>query len=251
MSNYAKLKNPPVAEAIIELRTRMASPVEPERFDVFRDRLKEQFVKAQPIRFIASHLHLEEGAEVKSDVSHSVIGVRLDDAAGQWVLQAKSDGFTVSRLAPYESWDQLLGAVRELWPVYVEVFAPTAVIRLGVRYINLFSLPEGSAIDLHALLTKPPDIPDGLPTEVVEFMTRWVLPFKDSGIVLSIVQAPGEASIGVNAGKAGVVLDIDAICDQTFSPDWTAMWDKLELLRNAKNKAFFSCVTKQAWEQLT
>ena len=210
MSPYPKLKNAPVAEAIIELRIRTPSPVAPERFDVFRDRLKDRFPKAQPIRFFESRFNLEEGAEVKNDVSHSVIGVRLDDADGKWVVQAKSDGFTVSRLSPYESWDGLTARVRELWPLYVEIFEPEAVIRLGVRYINLFPVDEGGSIDLDDLLTKGPDIPEGLPQTLSEFMTRWVLRINESGIVLVIVQAPGEANVGAGAGRSGVVLDIDA-----------------------------------------
>ena len=165
-------------------------------------------------------------------------------------MQAKSDGFTVSRLSPYESWDQLTATVRELWPLYVEIFEPEAVIRLGVRYINLFPFDEGGTIDLDDLLTKGPTIPEGLPQTLAEFMTRWVLRTKESDIVLVIVQAPGEANVGADAGRSGVVLDIDAYCESGIEPQSQVVWDKLELLRDAKNKAFFSCVTKQAWEKL-
>ena len=80
-------------------------------------------------------------------------------------------------------------------------------------------------------------------------MTRLVLPVDDSGIVLTLVQASGNAATGANSGEPGAIVDIDAACDQSFGPDWSAMWHKLDLLRNAKNLAFFSSVTDQALDK--
>ena len=227
----------------------MAHPVEVDHFNAFRDRLKNQYPKAQQIRYFASHLQFEADAPLKNDVSHSIVGVRLDDAAGKWVVQGKSDGLAVSRLAPYESWEQLVATVRELWPVYVEIFQPEAVLRLGVRYINMVPLPDQRLHDLDAILTVGPKIPEGLPQEFSEFMTRLVVPMAHNGIVLTIVQATGAATSGVDVGRACIVLDIDASCEQSFGPDWSDMWKKLDSLRDAKNMAFFNSLTKPAWEQ--
>ena len=127
MPHFPYLSKAPIAEAVIEIRVRLSRPVQPECFATFRDRLKDQFPKAQNIRFLASHLQFDGEEQVKSDVSNSLFGVRLDDAAGKWVVQGKSDGLAVSRLPPYESWNGLMATVRSLWPVYVEIFEPEAV----------------------------------------------------------------------------------------------------------------------------
>lgn len=249
MPNYPHLSNAPIAEAVVEVRVRMSSPTLPVAFATFRDLLKDQFPKSQNIRFLASHLHFEGEDQVTNDFSNTLFGVRLDDADGKWVVQAKGDGLAVSRLSPYESWDSLIAAVRSLWPVYVETFNPEAVLRLGVRYINRLPLPEADTVDLDSVLTGGPRIPRSLPQNLTQFVTRVVLPIQGEGIVLTIAQAlePNPAE-GANPG-GHVVLDIDAACEQSFAPDAPEMWERMASLRDAKNMAFFGSLTEPTWRQ--
>ena len=248
MPNYPHLNNAPVVEAVIDLRTRLAKPVGPAEFKAFRERQQSKYLKAQHIQLVKADFRLETDAPKGDEMSRQVVGVRLDDADGHWAIQAKSDGLTVSRLAPYSSWDDLVATVRALWGDYVELFAPEMVTRLGVRYINLLPVPVDKPIDLDSMLTAGPRIPKDLPQEMTEFMTRLVLPIPQNGIVLTVVQAPGAAASGSNSGSAGVILDIDAACDQSYALDRPAMWEKLEQLRDAKNMAFFGSVTRETWE---
>ena len=248
MSNYPHLRNAPVAEAVIEIRARLHKPAGASEFTAFHEQLKDVYPKARHIRYIAAELKVDADPAAMNEVTNSIVGVRLDDSDGKWVVQGKTEGITVSRLPPYESWDQLVNTLRTLWPVYVDVFRPEAVVRLGVRYINVIPLPEGQT-DLDGMLTAGPRIPPGLPPELSEFMTRLVVPMHDNGIVVTIMQAPGMVATARGTGKDGVVLDIDAACEQSFGPDWSAMWAKLGVLRDAKNKAFFSSLTKPTWEQ--
>lgn len=248
MQKYPRLKKAPIAEAVVEIRVRLSRPVGQADFDAFRDRLKDQFPKAQNIRFLASHLQFDGDAQFKSDTSTTLIGVRLDDFDGKWVVQAKSDGLAVSRLPPYESWDRLIERLRSLWPIYVEVFEPAAVLRLGARYINRVPLPDTEKVDLDKILTAGPKIPPGLPQTLSQFVTRVVFPVPDEGIVLTVLQSleptPGETSVS----RAHVVLDIDAACEQTLSPASPEMWGRLDSLREAKNMAFFGSLTKPILE---
>lgn len=249
MTNFPHLSNAPIAEAVVEVRVRMARPVPPASFAIFRDRLKDQFPKSQNIRFLASHLRFDSEEQVTTDVSNSLFGVRLDDADGKWVVQGKSDGLAVSRLPPYESWDGLIAALRSLWPVYVETFDPEVVLRLGVRYINRVPLPESDGVDLDLVLTGAPRIPPALPQTLTQFVTRVVLPMEEQGVVLTILQSLEPRSGDSVHGGGHVVLDIDAACDQSFGPDSADMWEKLNLLRHAKNVAFFGSLTEKTWRQ--
>ncbi|MDP1647209.1 MAG: TIGR04255 family protein [Rubrivivax sp.] len=242
------MTNAPVAEAVIEIRVRLSRPVVESDFDAFRDRLKDQFPKAQSIRFVASHMQFGSDEEVKNDVSTGLIGVRLDDQEGRWVVQAKSDGLAVSRLPPYESWDGLVATLRALWPVYVEVFEPSIVLRLGVRYINRVPLPDTEKVDLDTVLTAGPKIPPTLPQDLTQFVTRVVFPLPADGIVLTVLQSLEPAPGDVAGRRAHVVLDIDAACEQTMSPTSPDMWGRLDSLRRAKNMAFFGSLTEPTWK---
>ncbi|MCM0608374.1 MAG: TIGR04255 family protein [Ideonella sp. WA131b] len=248
MQSYPHLTKAPVAEAVIEIRVRLSRPVVQADFNAFRDRLKDQFPKDQNIRYVASHMQFGSDEELKNDVSTGLIGVRLDDQEGRWVVQAKSDGLAVSRLPPYESWDGLVATLRELWPVYVEVFEPSAILRLGVRYINRVPLPDAENVDLDALLTAGPKIPPLLPQTLTQFVTRVIFPLPDEGIVLTVLQSLEPAPGDVVGRRAHVVLDIDAACEQTMSPNAIEMWGRLDSLRDAKNMAFFGSLTEPTWK---
>lgn len=248
MQSYPHLTKAPVAEAVVEIRVRLSRPVVQADFNGFRDRLKDQFPKVQNIRYVTSHMQFGSDEELKNDVSTSMIGVRLDDREGRWVVQAKSDGLAISRLPPYESWDGLVATLREVWPVYVEVFEPATVLRLGVRYINRVLLPDAENVDLDTLLTAGPKIPSGLPQTLTQFVTRVTFPLPAEGIILTVLQSL-EPVLGDVAGRrAHVVLDIDAACEQTMSPTAPEMWGRLDSLRHAKNMAFFGSLTESTWK---
>jgi len=246
--SYPHLPNAPVAEAVVEIRVRLSRPVVEADFNAFRDRLKDQFPTAQNIRFVASHMQFGSDEELKNDVSTGLIGVRLDDKEGHWVVQAKSDGLAVSRLPPYESWDGLVATLQALWPVYVEVFKPSTVLRLGVRYINRVLLPDTEKVDLDTVLTAGPKIPPTLPQDLTQFVTRVVIPLAADGIVLTVLQSLESAPGDTTGRRAFVVLDIDAACEQTMSPTAPEMWDRLDSLRHAKNMAFFGSLTEPTWK---
>lgn len=248
MPNYPHLNNAPIAEAVVEIRVRMSRPIPEASFEAFKERLKGRFPKSQSIRFVASHLQFDAKDQVKNDVSSTLFGVRLDDAEGNWVVQAKSDGLAISRLPPYESWDSLIATAREVWAIYVEVFEPEAVLRLGARYINRVPLPETENVDLDAVLTAAPKIPPSLPQSLSQFVTRVVLPMESEGIVLTILQSLEPASVERSPHRAHVVLDIDAACELALAPTSPEMWGLLEALRNAKNMAFFGSLTEPTWK---
>jgi uncharacterized protein (TIGR04255 family) len=247
MKPYPHLNKAPVAEAVVEIRVRLSRPVVQADFNGFGDRLKDQFPKTQNIRYVAAQMQFGSDEELKNDVSTGLIGVRLDDREGRWVVQAKSDGLAVSRLPPYESWDGLVATLREVWPVYVEFFEPAAVLRLGVRYINRVLLPDAENVDLDTLLTAGPKIPPALPQNLTQFVTRVTFPLPDEGVVLTVLQALEPALGDVPGRRAHVVLDIDAACEQTMSPNAPEMWGRLNSLRDAKNMAFFGSLTEPTW----
>jgi uncharacterized protein (TIGR04255 family) len=121
-------------------------------------------------------------------------------------------------------------------------------LRLGVRYINRVPLPDAENVDLDALLTAGPKIPPLLPQTLTQFVTRVIFPLPDEGIVLTVLQSLEPAPGDVVGRRAHVVLDIDAACEQTMSPNAIEMWGRLDSLRDAKNMAFFGSLTEPTWK---
>lgn len=251
MDKYQKLSNAPIAEAVVEIRVRMTGPIASERYSAFAALLKMKYPNSEQIRFVTARLHFESEGEMKNDLANALVGVRLDSEDGKWVVQAKNDGLTVSRMRPYESWETLIGELRNLWPQYVAVFAPEAVVRMGVRYINRIPLPGTDQVDLDSVLTVGPKIPAQLPQTLSQFLTRVVLPIEDGGILLVISQSFQAEPVDPATPLGHVVLDIDASCEESLAVDSPAMWKKLLALRDAKNMAFFGSVTEPTWRRFT
>ena len=249
MATYPPLSKAPIAEAVIEIRVRMAGPVRNESYSSFGDLLRVKFPKSQNIRFVTAHLSFESEEEVKNDLANALVGVRLDSEDGKWVVQAKSDGLTLSRLPPYALWETLIAELQIVWPQYVEVFCPEAIVRMGVRYINKIPLPGIDKIDLDSVLTVGPKIPPQLPQSLSEFFTRVVLPIEGKGIVLAISQALQPGPTDPSAPMGHVLVDIDAYCEESLAVDSPRLWEKLSELREAKNMAFFGSVTEPTWRR--
>ena len=77
------------------------------------------------------------------------------------------DGFTFSRLKPYETWENLRDEAYRLWQKYREITSPE-IIRVALRYINKleFPLPIKNFSDY---LTAAPIVPAELPQGVSSF----------------------------------------------------------------------------------
>ena len=249
MTKYLRLSKAPIAEAVVEIRVRRSSPVDNKSYTAFADLMKAKFPKSQSIRFLTARLHFENENDLKNELADTLVGVRLDSEDGKWVVQAKSDGLAISRMAPYESWGPLIAEVKATWPQYVEVFGPESVVRLGVRYINRIPLPGTDQVDLDSVLTGGPKIPPQLPQTLSQFLTRVVLPIEGEGITLVITQELQPEPNDPIAPLGNVLVDIDASCEGGLPVDSPDLWGRLESLRNTKNMAFFEAVTEPTWKR--
>ena len=244
---YPHLSKAPIAEAAIEIRASAVLPVPDEVYDKFRDVLAERYPTHVAIRFIAPHFHIESETEIRTETAFSRVGVRLESADKKTIVQAKNDGLVVSRLSPYESWEALMSEVRALWSVYAAVLAPTAVVRLGVRYINRIELEYiDGRIDFDTVCTAAPQIPRGLPQTLESFGTRILMPIETHHATLAIVQA---LEAPTASGRHFAVLDLDAFSSAAMKPDDDDIWMQLERLREVKNMAFFESLLQPIWEK--
>jgi uncharacterized protein (TIGR04255 family) len=172
------------------------------------------------------------------------VGKRIDLTEDHQVLQLRSNGFTFSQLAPYQTWEAMRDAAVPLWERYVDRIAPTAISRIAIRYINSITLPVPLA-DFGKYLIWAPCAPDEVGEGVAGFLTRVVIPKGDDvGIITQSLDGPAKSGQGVK-----MILDIDISHMCELAPyDLESLIDVLERLRKFKNSAFFSYLTEDALE---
>lgn len=174
------------------------------------------------------------------------IGVRLHSLGEKHVLQVRTHGFTLSRMEPYETWDRLLSEARRLWDFYRQGLDVEAVLRVASRFINNLKLPMKAGQPFQDYLTRPPDVPDGLPQGVLSFMQRVVLLDPELDLRANVIQLLQEGPRV--ADHVPVILDIDVYKDVDLQPDTEDLWTLLAKLRTFKNAIFFASLTEKAVE---
>lgn len=240
---FPHLQKAPIAEAVIEIRAEVPVPVAEENFASLQKQLSDAYPHASALRVVSTRIDFERDSSKITEGPGSKIGLRLESADRKIVILAKNDGLAVSRLQPYETWEALVAVVRSTWPIYVESFAPTTVVRLGVRYINRLVFADG--VDLDTVFTAGPRVPPALPQVLAQYHAQVLMPFETHQAMLAITHA---ADPTAPAGQSGALLDIDAFCQVQLPPDAAEIWERFEKLHDVKNKAFFGALQRSVWE---
>lgn len=245
MAQRRHLPHAPITEAVIDFRVERPTDVTVEAFaellarrDYFGYSMKGPIIRGE---FGFSINVKDEPPAVVHPSRSSTIGVRLHSPDDKYVAQLSLEGFTLSRLQPYESWENLAEEAGRLWEGYLECLRTRHIIRAATRYINNLRLPPAS--ELKHFLNLLPVVPEGLPDLLSGFLQRFVIHDPESEATVILTQALEEASIDK---PLPIILDIDAFRTATFPAEGPTVWAYLGRLRDLKNRAFFGCLTEAA-----
>ncbi len=245
MSNWPHLPKAPITEALIDFRVTLPDGADLSTLSGFRDKVKACYPNCRERRKWHSHFKFSktEPPVVETDTD-GPDGYLLTSADGTQVVQARLDGFTFSRLKPYQDWEHLRDNARALWQTYLETVSPLAITRIAVRYINRIELALPFDDFREWILTCPEVAPE-LPQLLAGFFFRVNIPFDDPKGHVNITQTiePGE-----HKSHVPLIFDIDAFAHEEFKPTDTGVWDRFEDLREIKNCVFFRSITEKTKE---
>lgn len=241
MATVRQLRRPPISEALVDLRVDGRPDVDPAEFHKAKPRLSPGFPGVEERREATTSIGLGPGRV--PHVVHEDKGLRglfFKSSDGKRIAQFRTDGFTLNRLKPYQSWEELLTVWREVWPIYVAVSQPLRVVRLGVRCINHFFLP-GPASEISRHLPYAPSIDVGAQAEMTSFLVRTTCERSGAAghVVLGAEPAPDRAGLDV-------LLDVDAFRTVDLRPDSPEVEALLGGLRDFKNDLFFGNLSDEA-----
>jgi uncharacterized protein (TIGR04255 family) len=239
------LERAPITEALIDFRVQAAEGLSLRKLEEAADRVKAEYPARAAVKTVRAKLELGRGV-VTPDFEHNDLGVLVKSSDEKTQAQFRLNGFTLNRLEPYTSWDEIYPETKRLWGLYVEIAQPVAVVRLAARYINRLKLPLPVA-DLREYLIEPPRIPESLPRAVLAFLTRLVI--HDSSLQQSAIVTQSSEPNPVDPEHATVLLDIDAFKEVNLKPMQQEEIDRvLGDLHEFKNDIFFGSITQRASE---
>ncbi len=228
----------PITEALVDLKVNFRDGISLDRLKGFGAKVKNSYPHEETREMVQAQLTMQGGAST----SRETLGYLYRSSDKLQAVQARRDGFTFSRFAPYETWEVLIAEARRLWTLFVEVTNPTEVQRVAVRYINHLLLPITSGrLKFEDYLRTFPVVGEGAGQDLEQFFVRLQLPQKDLGATLILTEAllPPQVPESV-----GVILDIDLFRDGTsLMPSSEEIWGILKTFRDRKNLYFEGSIT--------
>lgn len=232
--------NAPITEALIDIQVTPTTAVD----DLQHAHVGEEasYPTTDKINANTGALRFGPDDNAIATATSQPIGYLYRSPDGLQIYQARTNGFTFSRLARYPHWRVFSGEARRLWDKYRAVTRPTEITRVAVRYVNRIDIPLPLTNFGDYLRTFPqlsPVLPQGLSGYFMQLKIP-LAEIKCEGIINQALIEP------VKPGVVSVVIDIDIFRTTGLPANEEQLWDLLEQLRNAKNTVFEACITDKS-----
>jgi uncharacterized protein (TIGR04255 family) len=236
MNAYPKLSKAPIVEAVFDIRCKLPKESGLDVVKKAADILQADYPK---LRRQVVHAHQFKMQAGKREMTSTEMqqGFRVEKEDKTQIVQLRRDGFSLNRLRPYSSFDELWPEVVRCWGVYAEATKPTEVTRLALRTINRIEI-EGGLVQL----AEGFQIPLGAPVAGLEqsaFLHRWSLLGKHNcrANVALATRPPIET-------KVTVIFDIDAFKTVDLELEIDSLTRDFGQLRELKNAIFFGSLSQ-------
>lgn len=231
---YAKA---PITEAVIEFRTETNVP--DAQLKKVEARLRKLYGKSE--RLVEFKVKMASPTEPTA----SLVGFKLTNDEGTFIVQARKTGLAISALAPYPGWSAFVSEFREAWRLWTKAVGPRRLARIGTRFLNRIDVPfdETGRLESDDYLNvgvKLPHCTNGGADGGWQAVSVSLLPDTLFKLRLGCGTAPPAI-----IRHASFALDIDVFCDVDVPQDDTDIWDLLAQAKIAKNRVFDECITEQ------
>ena len=248
MAQIKPLAHAPVVEAVVDLRVNAPDGMSNERLNTALDGLDFGYHKKGPILrgsfgFAINPQETPAARQLLGETT--IIGFRLHSTDEKYVAQFTTEGFSLSRLEPYQSWGALITEAQRVWVIYQKCVTPTRIHRTATRFINNLRLPLRQGERFERFLTGLPVMPPEYPQAITSFLQRFVVYDEQCGATAILTQALEQFTVDQ---PLPVILDIDVYRETKFSADGPDVWKYLSDLRALKNRLFFGALTDEAVE---
>ncbi len=249
LNRIRTLTNAPIREALIDLRCELPEGQDAEllaEFEAAHESIADEFPNKESNFAANVSAELKKGTDpaIAATATTTLRGYHFRNSEGDKIVQFRLDGFTFNKLRPYTTWAELRAEAETLWTQYASLLPEVQVTRLGVRYINEIWVPLG--VGFETIFVEPLRRSLGFEKgQVRESLERLQVSSQDALERTIVTRLAREEKAGF-----AVILDIDAFA---VAPDGAFksgdVWERIDELRDLKNKIFFSSLTANGIER--
>ena len=236
----------PIVEAIIDLRAAPGTEIDIATLSALADSLERDLPSRQYILSLTMGFQKTVvAADAEFNSAQQRVGIRLDSANKQRVLQLKIDGMTYSHLAPYSDWETFREEAKAFWVAYVEGTKLERVGRIAVRVINKLPV-TGTLAVVPTYSNLRLKLPDDLDQAQETFFTQFLLNGARWADGCHAVVNAG--AVPQPEGRLELLWDFDIFVDSAKSAASAEIWEILNQLSVGKDELFEACITDSTRE---
>ncbi|MFQ4142420.1 TIGR04255 family protein [Chlorogloeopsis sp. ULAP02] len=251
-----RFPNPPITEAIFDITVNLRDSFNHEILLNFHEEVKEAFPNIQ------KRMAFQGGLELKVDdideinpqllpISNKPEGYIFISQDQKRIIQARLNGFTFSRLKPYESWESFYREAYQLWEKYAQLVSPVKVTRLALRYINQILIPATGTIELKDYIRTVPEISNDLSVIMEDYFMQILVVHPDYRPSRAIInQTIGQVTENEKGERVvPLIFDIDVFQQVNLHHDDEEIKKIFELnLRSFRDEIFFKSINDKTKE---
>ncbi len=244
--------NAPITEAVLDIRVRLA-----DDFDYKALKSLAQSAPAYPTQRQSIQFKLQwtkhQGQAIVENHDEQELGYVFVSKDDLQLFQARKDGFSHNRLAPYQSWSQFKNEAKHLWGIYKAATNPKAIELLGLTYINKLDLPMGAKIEDYVSMFV--NVPDGMPQIVEQYSMSIQLSNANEANQLTAPRASVSQSLTAPTSDATVSMMVtirafEPIISENDRISDEEVWTRFDGLREMKNNIFEGLITDRIREAI-
>ncbi len=202
MTQRRQYKNPPIEEAVCELRLKSAGEWDAMIPGRLADLLSNGY-PAKPKQQVEMSPTIQPGG---STALQGAVKVRFLSQDEKRLVMVGNNGMSIHDLRPYSGWEKFRARISEAIDAYLQVNPNFNIDRISLRYINKLEVGADWASLSDYIRGLPAQVPE-IPTKLVNFFYRYECDYPDSPVRAVITFGHGEAV----EQKRIVLLDVDVL----------------------------------------
>lgn len=240
-------RNPPIHEAICEIRFAPGNEWNPVYPALFYERVKDKYSgKPREQKLVSVQPNPRETGPQRGSAMavNEITRLQFVDQSNTKIIGIYPDVLSVSVLRPYKGWETFRPEIEGALKAYCEIAEPNGIRRIGVRYINQIFV-AGDLPELLRCFVTPLMLLPNVDCKIHNFTARHEYVYGDEPIKIAVAFARMVAPEGTTGG----LLDIDLVWEWPAEPlPLEQAMGKVDNLRDRERIAFEALITDHARE---
>ena len=137
------LTKQPLVEALCELKFSLSGKWHTDIPEIFYTQVKEEFPERTTLNPVSFQVAVGGQPIGMPEPAKELSRLQLRNKDNSVVVQIGADVLVVNYLQPYTNWENFRDLILRIGSKYVELIGDVKLERVGLRYINHISPPEG------------------------------------------------------------------------------------------------------------